>query len=265
MKHLIDYWDKVSRLLKNNYIFLFLDYDGTLTPIAETPEKASLPLNTRELLMKMAESPRFKLAIITGRALENIKKMIGVKGVIYAGNHGLEIEGPKIKFSCPVVMQSKLVIQKIKKDLVSRLSAIRGVIVEDKILTLSIHFRRAETGEQRKIKKIINEVSRSYAIKKMVRITSGKKVFEVRPYLDWDKGKVVLWLFARQQFITGVKKCLPVYIGDDITDEDAFRMLKDKGLTILVGRPRGTHAQYYLKNTKEVFNFLEQISEIHRG
>ena len=155
-----------------------------------------------------------------------------------------------------------MVLGQIRKDLQQRLSSIRGAFVEDKGLSLSLHYRAVEKKQIPKIKTIFYETVILYLRRDKIKIKPGKMVLEVRPKTEWDKGKVVLWLLARQIFAAQKSKVFPIYIGDDLTDEDAFKALKNKGLTVFVGEPKESYAQYYLKNPKEVIDFLRRISEI---
>ena len=143
-----------------------------------------------------------------------------------------------------------------------KISYIRGAFVEDKGLSLSLHYRLVDKKQVPQIKTIFHEAVILYLVRNKIKIKPGKMVLEVRPPAEWDKGKVVLWLLARRNFISGEKNVLPVYIGDDITDEDAFRALKRKGLTVFVGEPGDSKADYYLKNTEEVVKFLRLISDL---
>ena len=264
MNHLFFQLNKLKSVLKDKFIFLFLDYDGTLTPIVESPDKAIIPRKTMEILRGLSKNPHCRVAIISGRALKDIKNKIGLEGIIYAGNHGLEIDGPKIKFKTPVSMRYMAILKKIKTILKKKLSKIKGVIVEDKGLTLSVHYRLVDIKDAWLVKTIFHETLAYYIVSNKIKIRPGKKVLEIRPPLEWDKGKIVLWLLARLKFILGKELCVPIYIGDDATDEDAFRALKGKGLTVFVGDSGKTHAKYYLKNTQEVTEFLEQILKIKK-
>jgi len=262
MKNLFRHWDNLKKELRNKYIMLFLDYDGTLTPIVSTPGKAFISQKVKELLSKLSKSPECKLAIISGRALKDIKNLIGLKGIIYSGNHGLEIEGPKIKFEYFVSPRYKMILWRIKNDLQQKISSIPGAFVEDKGLSLSLHYRLADKKQIPQIKTIFHEAVILYLVRNKIKIKSGKMVLEVRPPAEWNKGKVVLWLLTRQIFAAKKSMIFPIYIGDDTTDEDAFKVLEKKGLTIFVGEPKESYARYYLNNPKEVIDFLKRISEI---
>ena len=263
MKYLLDYWDKIEKNLSAKFILLFLDYDGTLTPIVERPEQAIMLSKTRGLLKELSKNLRCKISIISGRALQDVKKRVGLKNIIYVGNHGLEIDGPMIKFESPVSLRYKTILRRIKSDLDTKLSAIKGIFIEDKGLSLSVHYRLVERNQIAQIKTILQEATILDTLRDKIRIKSGKEVFEIRPGADWDKGKVVLWLLARWKFSLKDEDIIPIYIGDDISDEDAFKVLKNKGLTIFVGSPnKDSSAQYYLKDTREVKEFLKEILTI---
>lgn len=262
MKYLFSHWNKLKNRLSDKSILLFLDYDGTLTPIAETPEKAVISREAKDLLNRLSKKSYCSVAIISGRSLSDIKTIVGIKDIIYAGNHGLEIEGPKIKFESPVSLRYKRILEHIKDDLQLKLSAIKGVFVEDKGLSLSIHYRLANRSQMPKIKTILYEETILYTVRDKIKIKLGKKVFEIRPAVEWDKGRVVLWLLARWEFSLKGKDILPVYLGDDVADEDAFKVLKKKGLTVFVGELGSSNADYYVKDPEEVTRFLRLILDL---
>ena len=261
MDYLFTQFNKIKERLHNKFILLLLDYDGTLTPIVENPKKAVISKETKELLQKLSNSSHCALGIISGRSLQDIKNTVGIKDIIYAGNHGLEIEGPKIKFESQLSPRLKEVIRNIYEELLLRISKIKGATIEDKSLTVSIHYRLVADKDMLELKRIMLKVTEPFIVRDKIKVTEGKKVFEIKPPVKWTKGNVVLWLLARQQFALGEGKVFPVYIGDDATDEDAFRALKNKGLTIFVGEPKPSEAAYYVKNTEEVVQLIKQILE----
>lgn len=264
MYYLFTKWSNLRNKLKDKFIFLFLDYDGTLAPIAEIPNKAVIPKETKEILEELSSKPNCKLAIISGRSLKDIKDKIELKDIIYAGNHGLELEGPKIKFKSPVPIAYRKILDKIKADLNKKLSLIKGAFIEDKGLSLALHYRLVDKKQTREVKTVFHESVIVSLIKNRIKVKSGKMVLEVRPPIEWDKGKVVLWLLARQRFISKSHDVFPIYIGDDLSDEDVFKVLKNMGLTIFVGKPKVSYANYYLRDTQQVAKFLKQISGLQR-
>lgn len=253
MKYLFSEWDKLSKKLKNKHIFLFLDYDGTLCPIAKTPEEAILPEDIRALLKELSKINNIKIAIISGRSLEDIKKMTRINNIYYAGNHGLEIEGPNINFRFHTTPMYNVIIDCLKNKLNSQLYPIRGALVEDKRITISVHYRLVDKKHKALVKKIFFNAVAPYMHLKIMKISSGKKVFEIKPLVNWNKGKCVLWLLKK------ISNAMPVYIGDDLTDEDAFKEIRKIGCAICVGKQKISHAQYYVKNTSEVSIFLKEL------
>jgi len=262
MEYLLNDWDLIKDKIKNKYLFIFLDFDGTLVPIVATPDKAALSGEARALLTEISNSTRARIAFITGRTVSDIKNKISLKNAIYSGNHGLEIEGPKIKFEPVVSPRFRKVLEKIRNNFKARTASFNGILIEDKGLSLSFHYRLAEKKQIPQIKTIFHEVTIIPMVRNEIKIKSGKMVLEVRPPVDWDKGKVVMWLLARQIFVSKATQVLPIYVGDDLTDEDAFKALYKKGLTIFVGEPKKSYAQYYLKNPNEVVDFLKRISAL---
>lgn len=262
MIHLFSHCQKLKAQLKNKLLFIFLDYDGTLAPIVDTPKEALLSRKTKTLLRNLAKCPRCKIAIISGRGLGDIKKTVGLKNIIYAGNHGLEITGPEIKLVSPLSRRLKGVIRNICAELKTKLGGTKGVLIEDKGLSLSVHYRLVARKLRTRVKTIFHRITISYRSRQKIKVKAGKMVLEVIPPVSWDKGKAVLWLMATRKFARAGKMLFPIYIGDDTTDEDAFKVVKNKGLALFVGRPKKSFARYYLRNSYEVREFLEQVLAI---
>ncbi len=231
-----------------------LDFDGTLCPIAPKPALAKLSNECRNKLASIAKAPHIGLAIISGRRLCDLKKKVALRGIHYAGNHGFEIEGPGIKYLHPKAAAARPAIKKIFVQLKNELKGIKGVLIEDKDISLSLHYRLVKPGEIKKVKRIFTRAIQPYL--NAVKVTAGKKVLELQPAVNWDKGKTVRWLMHK---LCKGKKTIPVYIGDDLTDEDAFAALKDNGITLRVGRSKNTRAQRCLKNINAVYKFLESL------
>jgi len=250
--YLFDRVEKVLLKLKTaNRIFFFFDYDGTLTPIVSHPEKAILPEETRTLLLALKKNPKFLLAIVSGRSLKDIRKLVGLKGVYYVGNHGLEVFAPKrgIKKMVPEEVAPEL--GRIRDRLNNQLKDVGGVFIEDKGWILAIHYRNVDP---RQVPPII------MALKKEIKdsmvpvcLGHGKMVSEIRPQSTANKGTAVLGLLDQ----VSQNELFPIYIGDDQTDEDAFKALRKIGITIFVGLPSHSSAQYYAKDPSEVYQFLK--------
>lgn len=261
MKYIFSDWDRIEKTLKGKFIYLFLDYDGTLAPIALTPGMAVMPKRTKDMLRQLSKMSNHKIAIISGRALKNVSRRVGLKNIVYVGNHGFEIKGPKISFKSPVPFLYKKTLKEIKVKLEKSLSSINGVLIENKGFSLSVHYRLADKENVPVVKARFYTAIFPYEFTNKVQVKPGKMVLEVKPPTSWDKGKAVLRLLARQKFLLSKKKqkILPIYIGDDVTDEDVFGALKDRGWTMRVGKLQKSRARYYMKNTEEVSGLLRLL------
>jgi len=261
MRNLLEVLDSLIDQWGNKKIILFLDYDGTLSPIADQPSQAVLPSENKELIEHLVKNPKFLVVILSGRKLSDIKEMVGIEGVVYIGNHGWEIEGSSMHFESLVPLHVSAMMEKIKYELITQLCEIQGVFVEDKGVTLSVHYRQAAADQEFLVKRIFDYVSMPYRRKNELKSHSGKKVLELKPPIQWDKGKAALWLLRKQEILHGKGEVIPIYIGDDTTDEDAFLALKDKGITVFVGESASIAAQYYLSDPDDVTEFLRHISD----
>jgi trehalose-phosphatase len=267
MKYALKELDALKKALEGKRVYLFLDYDGTLAPIAAKPALAAVPRKTMNVLEELAKNRNFQVAVISGRSLKDIKERLGLRNIIYSGNHGLEAQGPDLRFSAPVTLRYKKILGRIKNDLRLNLSRIPGVLLEDKGLSLSLHFRQAAGGDIPAVKAAFHETVKLYKERNKVKLREGKRVLEVLPPVEWDKGKVVLLLLrtARRQLLKKQDGIVPVYIGDDRTDEDAFKALGPRGVTIFVGRPKRSRARYYVKGPAEAAKLLDRLAALQRG
>lgn len=264
MKHALKAWSSLCEFLKEyKHILLFLDYDGTLTPIVKRPELAVLSRGTRGLIESLRDSERFIVCLVSGRLITDLKARVGVEGIIYVGNHGLEMEGPGMRFVNAKARRSRMLLKRISKKLDISLRPIAGVILEDKGLSLTLHYRLVKKKDIPTVKALFDEVVKPYCSRKEVRVGSGKQVLEVRPFTGRDKGKATLWVLRRFKVRLKTDNIVPVYMGDDWTDESAFKILNDKGVTIFVGGANpDTTAQLFLRTPKEVGKFLGRLARI---
>jgi trehalose 6-phosphate phosphatase len=200
-----------------------LDFDGTLAPIVSRPEIAELPTEARQALDQLRSRGDVHLAIVSGRALADLRERVGIDGITYAGNHGLEIVGPRVSRLHPEAAAARPHLERAAEELEPLLAEFPGAWLEDKGLTLSLHYRAlAEEQVPRLTAAVLERVSRVRGL----RLTHGKKVLEVRPKVDWHKGRAVLYLLEELRPPTGTPA---LYFGDDTTDEDAFVALRDLG------------------------------------
>ncbi len=263
MEYLFDSLVGISETLRNRRLFIFLDYDGTIAPIVDIPDQADIPRELRKVLEAICANPRMRLAFISGRRLVDIKTRVGLKNAIYSGNKGLEIEGDKIEFRTSLPANYRNCIVRIKRGLQDRLSGVKGIFIEDKELTLSLHYRKVPQQDVVAVKEAFCSIVGDYVLRNQIKARCGKMVFEVTPSLNWNKGTAALAILALDPFAFTNSDLLPVYIGDDIADEDAFRALDKSGLTIYVGQPKISSAKYYVKDTYEVMGFLKEMLNSH--
>ena len=262
MQHLFDYWETFASDVKSTpHVLLLSDYDGTLTPIVSRPEEALLSAGIRDTLQALSIRPDFSVGVISGRSLEAIKEMVGLGSIYYAGNHGLEIEGPGLSFVSLEAGEARAVIGEVVERLTAGLGGIEGVIIEDKGLSLSVHYRLVREDEVARVADIFQQITAPLLGEGKIRITSGKKVWEVRPPVDWHKGKAVEVVTRELKVLLKLEQLLTIYLGDDTTDEDAFRIVRrPQGWSIYVGgNSPASSAEYFLNSTAEAEDFLTRL------
>lgn len=250
-------WRKLRRELKRYpSCVVFLDYDGTLTRVVRDPHRALLSDSMRGLLERLTRQRGVYVGILSGRKLQEIHQLVRVPGIFYAGSHGFELgsRGQKVVFER--AERTRFFTRRLAKQLSNKLQGIPGVWVEDKGLTFTVHYRRCRASDIDGVLLICDDLIRRWRSRGDVRVTLGKKVYEVRPAIQWDKGRAMEW-FLRNLPVTARNGFL-VYLGDDTTDEDAFRIVRKKsGWTIRVGPlNEKTEAFYGVRGIGEVRRFL---------
>ncbi|MFW5761327.1 MAG: trehalose-phosphatase [Cyclobacteriaceae bacterium] len=246
--------DSFFKKLEKQQLALFLDYDGTLTPIVNKPEDAKISAEMRQAVYDL--STLIPVAVISGRDRKDVEKMVGLKNLIYSGSHGFDSKGPDFEYQHEAGVNCLPEFDAAEQELNSALSEIENAKVERKLFAIAIHYRNVKESEIAKVEEVTNNIYTRYDCFKKA---GGKKIIELKPDIDWHKGKALLWLLEKLD----LKKpeILPVYIGDDVTDEDAFKALPEvDGLGILVGdHEMETKANYRLENVEQVKEFLHQL------
>ena len=250
--------DSFFELIKNKRVVLFLDFVGTLSKIVNQPEDAIITDDMKEALRSCSE--KFKTAVVSGRDMDDVKNKVSLDSVIYAGSHGFRISGPKgLKMRHPESAEILPNLNDIEKELNEILAGkIKGVRIERKMFAIAVHYRNASEEDIPFIDKKVTQLTKNNPDLKKGK---GKKIFEIKPDLNWHKGKAIDWIL--DSINMNKKDVVPVYLGDDVTDEDGFRTLFGKGIGILVsthGKP--TAAQYRLKDVDQVKDFLEMMSNL---
>jgi alpha,alpha-trehalase len=250
----LDAIQEFTRGAKGKRLAVFLDYDGTLTPIVDRPEFAFMSDEMRAAVNALADHST--VAIISGRDRRDVEQLVQLDSLFFAGSHGFDIAGPHgWHVQHEPGTQYLPLIDRAEKALREALGGVKGAIIERKKYSVAVHYRLvADDG----VKTVQEAVKTVLSHQPDLRMLQGKKVYDLQPRIDWDKGKAVLWLL--QALDLNKTAVLPLYVGDDITDEDAFRALKNFGVGIVVGDDsRRTIAHYALKDPNEVQNFLQRL------
>jgi trehalose-phosphatase len=228
-------------------VALFLDFDGTLSPITGRPEDAFLERGTRAVLSRLAANPRVKVCVISGRRRADLHARIALPGIDYLGVHGWETDGDS--FSPELVRLAT----EARRGLASRLNGTPGLQIEDKGASFALHYRGASDGAIGRARALLRRTLTEHG--EVLRVMEGDLVWEVVPREVRGKGYAALKQWRRW----GIS-ALPVYLGNDGTDEAAFQALAG-GVTVRVGQPRRSRALYRLRNPAEVRRFLERLEE----
>lgn len=255
----LDDFEAISLRAQGKRPAVFLDYDGTLTPIVETPDRAVMPEKMREAVVEL--SRYCPIGIISGRDLKDVQDKVQIDSIVYAGSHGFDIAGPGgLQIENKVGEEFLPALDQAEKRLSRELGSIPGLLVERKKFAIAIHYRLVDPERMEVVEKVVDQVAASYP---QLRKAYGKKIFELQPAMDWHKGKALLFLL-RTLKLDG-EDVVPFYVGDDVTDEDAFRALKGRGIGIVVrDQPYETAATYSLSNPDEVQEFLRRLISLCR-
>jgi len=243
MLHLFQCWSEVAaRLRAAQTILLFLDFDGTLAPISAVPKDAALVHSTRRVLRRLAIRPGVRVSVISGRGQEDLRRLVRVPGVHYLGSHGM---GDRVLDGA-----TKAALEEARKDLIGRLNGSAHLFIEDKEASFAVHYRGADSRVLRNADSSLREAIASRAGE--LRILQGDHAWEVLPREVGGKGAAAL------KYWRSLRGALPVYVGNDGTDEPAFEALSS-GVTVRVGPARASKAHFQLRDPDEVRVFLEKL------
>lgn len=259
-----DHVDEIERCLRDrSRLALLLDFDGTLAPIADDPDTVRLPAAVDAALRTLAASQAL-VVILSGRALSDIRNRVGIDHLVYAGNHGFEAAGPGWAWVHEDAARIAPVVAKAAARMRRTLRPIPGVVVEEKGLTASVHYRRAAVASHEHVRRAVEDEVQS--AQGTLRLTAGRRVWEIRPNVVWDKGAAARWMLERTYGESWTAAVCAIYAGDDRTDEDAFRALGRDAITVKVGAPVPvTAARYLARNVDEVAGFLRGLASTIRG
>lgn len=254
-------WDReqeIRRTLSGKAQVVFLDYDGTLTPIVQDHTQALLAADMRAAVAALGR--HCTVVIVSGRDLGRLQELVDLDSVWYAGSHGFEIAGPQgsdegLQKGAEFLAE----LDDAERELRERLAGVEGHAVERKQFSIAVHYRQLAPGAVGGLRSMLDELLAEHP---RLHLGHGKKVFEIRPAIEWNKGRAVLWVLER--IAPGRPDVVPVFVGDDLTDEDAFQVLAGRGLCIAVrhDESRQSAADYTVADTQEVKRLLETLAAI---
>ena len=257
----------VVRQMTGRRLALFLDLDGTLAPIAVRPDLVEVPPATRELLERLA--PLCPVTVVSGRGLDDLRDKVQVRSIYYAADHGFRVLGPvRSRLELVVGREYRPQLELAAAALQRALQTVEGALVEEKGLSLAVHYRLVPESRQGAVLRAVADVAERFPV---LRVTEGKLVYEFRPPDAWDKGKALLWIMSQlglgrggegRGAITGTEPLegFPIAIGDDLTDEDMFTAVEGWGAGVIVGDPgRPTRATHRVADHLEAARLLEAI------
>jgi trehalose-phosphatase len=252
----LDSYGQLIGVVAGRQPFVCLDFDGTLAEIVAEPDAAKLVDGAAKALESLAAL--CPVAILSGRDLADVRNRIAIPGIWYSGSHGFELIGPDGEHRRNDAAATAVpVLERAAADLREDLGRVEGVNVEHKRYAVAVHFRNVAPERVAEVVATTHRHGQRHGL----RVTGGRKIVELRPDIDWDKGTALRWL-GDQIHQTG--RVLPIYIGDDLTDEDAFDAVRFSGIGIVVrhdedgDRDRATAAQFTLNNPGEVEQFLRR-------
>ncbi|KAL2336168.1 hypothetical protein Fmac_010614 [Flemingia macrophylla] len=275
----LDNFEEVMNIAEGKEIVVFLDYDGTLSPIVDDPDQAYMSDAMRSAVREVAYC--FPTAIVSGRSKDKVYEFVKLRNVYYAGSHGMDISTPlgsskyedqKHQIKAVDEKGNHVVhfhpatdflptIQEIIKVLKEKTTRIKGSIIEDNMFCVTIHYRRVKNDEDVDVlREIVKSIMKGYP---NFNISGGRKVMEIRPNVNWDKGRAVGYLLESLGFDNS-NNVLPMYLGDDKTDEDAFKVIRQigRGFPIIVSSiAKDTEASYSLRDPADVLTFLIRLAK----
>ncbi len=254
--------DDLEKRLEGKRPAVFLDYDGTLTPIVDRPEDAVISDSMREAVEGLAE--RCPVCVVSGRDRPVVQELMGLDNLIVAGSHGFDIWSPdEGKIEREEDDDFGELLDKVKARVREEVELIEGTSVEPKAASVAVHYRLVSEDEKPRVREVVDEILEEHPDD--LKMTPGKMVYEIQPKIDWDKGKAVLYLLETLKLDRD--DVVPIYIGDDVTDEDAFGAISEMGIGIFVGLAddpevagRTTAADYVLDTVQDVERFLDGLA-----
>lgn len=247
----------IRELRARQHLLLLLDFDGTLAEFNPDPDAVQLPDTRRDLLLELMARADTTLGIVSGRRLADVRSRTRLPAEAwYSGLHGLEIEGPGVRIMHPDAEKAFATLRQLAEALSSELSALPGVFVEDKILSLVAHFRDASPADAKNVPSIVEKHAQPFLESGLFRLMHGSCMLELLPNIAWHKGSAVTWIRER---VASAHSTACVYVGDDVTDQDAFAAVRGHGLAIAAST-RASGADIQIDGPPEVEELLRRLS-----
>ena len=267
LPHALAQRDEIAARLAGKRPAVFLDYDGTLTPIVDWPDDAIMSESMRDAVRRLAHV--CTVCVVSGRDRQVLQELMGVDDLVVAGSHGFDVWTPaRGAIEWPDGARFDVLMGEVEARLREAMRSIEGALIEPKTMSIAAHYRLASDEDRQRIKGIVDALIAEHP--EELRVMAGKMVWEIQPRVDWDKGKAVLYLL--KELDLDHEDVMPIYLGDDITDEHAFEALADRGIGIFVGRAddpevagRSTSANYALHTVQEVEQFLHLLAQWTAG
>ncbi|XP_073820901.1 uncharacterized protein isoform X1 [Musca autumnalis] len=245
-------------LNKNKTLALLLDYDGTLAPIADNPKKTVMPIATEVILNKLAKHPNVFLAVISGRGIRDVQGRVGINGIMYAGNHGIEIEsedGSRHDYQLPTEVQENYT--HLVKELRANVEK-NNAWVEDKRVSLTYHYRDTPLDIKEPQKQVAIKIIEAHGF----RANQAHEAIEAKPPVNWHKGEAALFILKHKFGENWADNIKVIFAGDDTTDEDAMKLLQGLGKSFRVSTDPEiqTFADFRLSRQDLVSDLLQWIA-----
>jgi trehalose 6-phosphate phosphatase len=252
----------MTKRIGDSRLAVFLDYDGTLTPIVDRPQDAVISPRMREVVSRLSE--RCPVCVVSGRDRPVVQELMGMYDLVVAGSHGFDIWSPQTgTIEHDAASGFEDLLARVTAKLQDRVASIEGAVVEPKRASVAVHYRLVAEPQRAEVERVVERLLTEHPNE--LKVTPGKMVYEVQPNLDWDKGRAVLHLLT----VLGLDgdDVVPLYVGDDITDEHAFEALAGRGIGVIVANPdapeagsRASAADFALESVDEVERFLDGLA-----
>jgi trehalose 6-phosphate phosphatase len=262
-------WDAILPSIERaEHVLLATDFDGTLAPIVSDPELAQMSVLDRDALRAICANDGYSVAIVTGRQMEEIRRLVQLDDVYYAANYGMEIDGPDgFRFREPEGERIRSLVTSLAPQLSDSLADISGVVVENKALSITVHHRHVAAEFLTTVSRRVSEITAPAVSGGHIRVSNGnRQAIEIVPVNATNKG-IAIALILEHVGKTGIQPW-PMYMGDDVMDEQGFRLVNDRGGASIIISPGGkdeTEAQFFANKPADVSQLISRMVSVSPG